>query len=264
MPTRKSLDLPLIGILTVIAMVLVLLDVQQPVLRTLFTLPLAFYFPGYALVAALFPRQSLFVASRLLFALALSIALIGVGGLVLQVTQIGLFSEAWVILLGVVTLLGCLVALFRRAPSTTEQRQSLDLNVVHLLMFGAAAVLVMVAFNMAQEGARQQPRPGFTQLWMLPSEQGASEVTASQVTASQVMLGIRNDEGQALTYRLVIEVGGQNVGEWQSVPLAPGEVWETAALIPLTPGGDEPIEALLYRSDAPDAVYRSVILTASS
>ena len=250
MPTRKSLDLPLVGILTVIAMILVLLDVQLPLLRTLFTLPLAFYFPGYALVAALFPRQSLFVASRLLFALALSIALLGVGGLVLQVTRIGLFSEAWVILLGIVTLLGCLVALLRRAPSTTEQRQPLDLNVAHLLMIGAAAVLVLVAFNMAQEGARQQPRSGFTQLWMLPSEQGASQVT----------VGLRNEEGQALTYRLVIEVGGQSVGEWQSVPLAPGEAWETSALIPLLPGANDTVEALLYRSDAPDAVYRSVIL----
>lgn len=250
MPTRKSPDLAIIGILTVIAMALVLLDVRVTLLRTLFTLPLAFYFPGYALVAALFPRQPLFVASRLLFALALSLALVGVGGLLLQVTRIGLFAESWVILLGVITLLSCLVALRRRPLATSETGKPLDLNFAHIFMMGAAAVLVFFAFSMAQEGARQQPRPGFTQLWMLPANASASEVT----------LGIRNQEGQPTIYRLVVEVNGESAGEWQSVPLASGEVWETRALVPTTAGGVDAVEALLYRTDAPDDVYRSVIL----
>lgn len=251
MPTRKTPDLLIILLLTLFAAALILRDIDQPLLRALAAAPLVFFSPGYALVSALFARRALTVATRLLFSIALSISLTGVVGLVLHMAGPGLTPQSWAFALSAITLVGCAFGQARRPANVVAERVILNLKVGQILMFAAAVGLVFVAFNLAQDGARTQQRSGFTQLWMLPVQNSASGIT----------LGIRNEEGQPLAYQLIVELDGEVVGEWDAIPLAPNAVWETTARIPesVTSGGT--VRALLYRLDAPGAVYRTTTLT---
>jgi len=251
MPTRKSPDLLIVALLTLLAAALVLRDVDQPLLRAVATAPLIFFSPGYAVVAALFARRALTVATRLLFSMALSISLTGVVGLALHMAGAGLTPQSWAIALSAITLAGCAFGQARRPKNVVAERVVVNLKVGQILMFAAAVGLVFFAFRVAQDGARTQPRPGFTQFWMLPVENSPSGIA----------LGIRNEEGMPLAYQLIVELDGGVVGEWDAIPLAPGEVWETTALIPQTDASGRSVRALLYRLDAPDSIYRTTTLT---
>ena len=251
MPTRNSPDLQIVTVLTLFAAAVVLVDMEQSLLRTLATAPLVFLFPGYAAVSVLFARKALTVAARLLFSLALSISLTGVIGLALHMAGVGLTPQNWAIVLSAITLLSCVFGQARRPANVVAERVVVNLNVGRILLFSAALMLVFVAFRVAQDGAQTQPRPGFTQLWMLPVES----------SPSGIQLGVRNEEGIPLAYRLTIELDGEVVGEWDALPLAPGEMWETTVLIPEGNTGSDTVRALLYRLDAPDDVYRTTTLT---
>jgi hypothetical protein len=55
-------------------------------------------------------------------------------------------------------------------------------------------------------------------------------------------------------------MSGSVVGDDVSIDLRPGESWTTTVKLPSQPLGAKTVEALLYRLDAPDAVYRRVVL----
>ena len=251
MPTRRSPDLPLIMILTLIAAGLVLGNVELRLVRAVLTGLLAFLFPGYALTAWLFARQPITVAARMVFSLGVSIALTAAIGLILHVAGPGLTAQNWAIFLSTITLVGCIAGILKRPQNVIAERMIANLTPGQIVVIGAAIGLALVAVRLAQDGVRQQPRPGFTQLWMLPDENDDSGV----------QLGIRNEEGLPVAYELRLELGGEVVEAWDVIPLAPGETWEMTALIPEGAGGNEVVTALLYRVDIDEAVYRSATLT---
>ncbi|HEU5088310.1 MAG TPA: hypothetical protein VFT99_12725, partial [Roseiflexaceae bacterium] len=94
-------------------------------------------------------------------------------------------------------------------------------------------------------------RTNFTQLWMLPAE---------QTTLPSVRLGIRNDEPAALTYRLQLRQGEQVLQEWPAIELSPGQEWQATVPIVNMASSSAPVEARLFRSNAPDQVYRQTRL----
>src|SRR5262249_5142146 len=69
--------------------------------------------PGAAVVAALFPRRGLSRLERSVLAVALSLATLVLGGLVLDVLAVRLTSRAWAALVGGVTVGGAFVAYLR-------------------------------------------------------------------------------------------------------------------------------------------------------
>ncbi|MFL5629592.1 MAG: hypothetical protein ACJ788_28805, partial [Ktedonobacteraceae bacterium] len=101
-------------------------------------------------------------------------------------------------------------------------------------------------------GVVRQPFPGFTQLWILPTD-GANK--------NAVRLGVNNREWTAMDYNLTVSVDGQIVKVWPSIELKPDEQWEAKLTIPQTQhAGAARVEADLYRGDAPTKRYRHVML----
>jgi hypothetical protein len=64
-----------------------------------------------------------------------------------------------------------------------------------------------------------------------------------------------------MTYRLVVTLDEAQVQAWDSIELAAGEQWEVRFTIPVRQNVDSAVNALLYRVDRPDEIYRSVSLT---
>jgi hypothetical protein len=118
------------------------------------------------------------------------------------------------------------------------------------LRYIPAALALCAAVAVAVNGARREPATGFTQLWMLPmAAEGRS-----------VQIGLANMESAPTGYRLELRVAGQRLQMWEQLELGPGATWSTTASLPEQGWA----EAILYRQDAPDAIYRRVLLQSAS
>ncbi|MFL5656160.1 MAG: DUF1616 domain-containing protein [Ktedonobacteraceae bacterium] len=254
----KSVDIFVVIALTIIAVALAFTVAPVNVLGRILTLPLVLVLPGYALVAAMFPKQALGGAERAVFSLGLSLVIVILGGLVLNWTPFGLQAASWAVFLSGISLGACAVTLVRRRGQSISTSGWLWAGNIGLtfrqgLLLGLAAVIVCGAVAVSIIGAERQSYAGFTQLWILPAG-GASAEDA-------VRLGVSNMESTAMEYRLAVNVNGKVVKEWPSIDLNPNEKWEATLVLPLTASaGDARVEADLYRTDVPTTIYRHVVL----
>ena len=253
MVARSSSNLVLLMVFTALGIVVILLGVSNMAVRVIFSVPLVLILPGYTLMVASFPKNGLGVAERLLFSLGLSLAIAVLGGLALNRMPWGLRADSWVVLLGSVTLGAGLVALLRHReyPAVDAGQLSAGLYVHRALLFGLAALVAAGAIAVARTGALQQPRPAFTQLWILP---------ADETDQGAVRIGVRSMEPSAKLYRLQVEVSGRVVREWPLIGLEPGERWETTVLLPTERPETGTVEAVLFLPDLPLVAYRRVVL----
>jgi uncharacterized membrane protein len=251
-------DMLVVSVLAIIAAILGVVLPGDWVVGRIFTLPLVFVLPGYALTSALFPRQALELPKRLVFSLGLSLAMVVLGGFLLNLTPTGLRASTWAPLLGCITLAACVVTFIRRRRQGIPVAEwpagwSSGFSFRQGLLLGLAAIIIGGAFAVSIIGAEQQPHPGFTELWILPAG-GASAKNA-------VSLGVSNMEVATMEYRLAVKVDGKVVKEWSSINLNPNEKWNVTFVLPqLNPSGATKVEADLYRANAPTSIYRYVVL----
>ena len=219
----------------------------------LVALPLVFILPGFALTLALFPGRTLGGPERALFSLGQSLAIAAIGGLLLHLTPWGLRPATWAALLGTITLVAGGIGLVRRRaslpdPGHTHARGGL--TVAQAMFFALAAVVLSGALVITVRGAQEQETVGFTQIWM---------VQAGPTSTDKIRVGVSNHEPATTQFRLQLLVEGQPRQDW-TLQLATNGTWETAVDLPadLAPTAD--VEAVLYRGDTPEVVYRRVKL----
>jgi hypothetical protein len=224
------------------------------VIRVIVVLPLVFFLPGFALMELFFPPRTLNPTARVMFSIGLSMALTLLGGFVLHQTSGGLNRTHWAVLLGGLTLafeIGVFTrqVLFRpdRVP-VEDTGAGLDLSLHQIALFALTAVIVVSAIYLARQSEANRDEPGFTQLWAVRAEDNPLLVD----------LGIRNMEGGPMRFRLQVRHGGQLIDNRPLIVLEDGHTWQTT--LRLSPARTGPIEALLYRLDQPDQVYRRVLL----
>jgi uncharacterized membrane protein len=254
---HRSIDILVVIVITIVAIALAFTVTPDNVPGRVLTSSLVLVLPGYALTSALFPRQALGIPERLVFSLGLSLAIVLLGGLVLNLTPFGLRAGSWAVFLTGITLGACAVALVRRRGqdiSTSGWLGDIGLTFRQGLLLGLAALIVCGAVAVSIIGAERQPSPGFTQLWILPVGGAAN---AKHV----VRLGMSNTESKAMEYRLAVNMNGKVVKEWPAIDLSPNEKWEATLVLPQTGhSGTARVEAMLYRTDAPTTIYRHVVL----
>jgi hypothetical protein len=160
----------------------------------------------------------------------------------MQAAGVPLRRPAWVILLAALALAGDIVlaARERSVPSAVVAWRSLRWPRLgwHALIYAAAIVVAAGAVVLSLASAASQHYPGFTQLWLSPDK--------SQANAS---LGVRNQQGGAERYRLVLLRKGRASQTW-NLNLANGQTWQrtipisvdysTAANLYLLPDGTHP------------------------
>ncbi len=220
-------------------------------LRLVLALTLVAVLPGYALTALLLARHSKDRILTTALSLGLSLAASAVGGVILHLSPGGLRPEGWSLLLGGSTLIACaFAAVLRRrdgtaAPPPAVTRGLDRRSLFSTLLFGSALFLGAAAIVVAQQGARDQPRPGFTQMWLTRG-----------VADDEVTVGIYNQEGRAILVRLILTTGSSVVAEFPSVMIAPNDTWTRTLPMLDGPPEDEPLVATLFQVDEPDTVFR--------
>lgn len=242
----NRVDLYAAIVIALLAMGMTLAGINNGALKALVSLPLVLWLPGYALTSAL--RLSLDVAQKILFSIGLSIVLtIGVG-LALNYLPVGLSSLAWAVVLGTITLICALIALFRQRNILQSYPSAVNLSLPQSALLACAALITLLAIVIARAGVGIQDTP-FTQFWMLPDKK-------PQV----IILGIHNYERTPVNYKIDLMIGSVSVYEWPSIALAADGEWQAAFDVPdklLTAGT---LDAQLYRSDQPNIVYRHTAL----
>jgi uncharacterized membrane protein len=272
MKTREGKDLWLIGILTVL-LVVVIVSIPFTVPRIILGLPFLLFFPGYTLMAALFPKKgSLGGVERLALSFGLSIAVVVLIGLVLNFTPWGIRLYPILISLGVFIITASGVAWYRRRKLAREERFTVSFNfrlpffqdwqkrttadnVLSLLFAVVIAVAIgTVGYVIAT------PRVGekFSEFYILgPSGQANSYPTELKVgDEGKVILGIVNHEQEETSYRVEISIGGEKTKLWIngeerdeiSVELENGGKWEQeVGFVPQKAGQHQKVEFVLYK-----------------
>ena len=121
------------------------------------------------------------------------------------------------------------------------------------IVFAFALTIVILSLLYATQGVAEQPRPGFTQLWMLP----LSNTTQN----CAVNVGIRSFENGPATYHAVMTINGVQIMSWSALALAPNQVWERSIAITPTKTKNMLVKVILYMNDKPTVVYRAVHMT---
>jgi Protein of unknown function (DUF1616) len=225
-------------------------------LRVAVGLVLVLVLPGAALTAALFPPRSLGWARRILFSLGLSLAVIALGGLLLNLTPFGLQGLTWLAFIGGVTLGAAASVLWKgrgHLSHLTFQPTVLmgRVSAREAALFGVASLVILLAVGVARMPAPEQGLQGYSTLYLVPANDGQP---------NDVALGVRSDEFAPTLYNLQLKLNGRVVQTWDGLALQPGESWDTVLKLPSGQAGTGRVEASLYRLDAPNVAYRSVAL----
>ncbi len=232
------------------ALLCALLALLIPVdgIALVFAMPLALVLPGYAITAAAFARRPLAWAQFLLLSIALSLAVLVLGSLLLNYLG-GIHPLSWAILLVLVVLASCRAAALRRGKAgkgPSWPRPRLRRLEIAMVLGGAAAVVVAIVLS--SSAVPVGDAIGYTQLWILP--QAGSE-------GQEVQVGVRSQQQASTNFDLRVRIGGDALVR-RSFRLAPGETRLFKLRAPPGSEGTVAVIATLLRHNRPFSVYRRV------
>jgi uncharacterized membrane protein len=227
---------------------IVALVLPWPAISLVFATPLALFAPGYAIVAAAFARHQLDRPRLLVLSLALSLAVLALGGLFLNYLG-GIHGVTWAILLLLVVAGCCRTAALRRDHPTERLRLRLPkpggakLGLALAGLAAVAAALVLASATLPAKSAI-----GYTELWIVPELESEG---------SEALVGVKSEEQQTTEYDLGVRIGKQLVK--RSFVLEPGEETSVRVGPPIVPTGfTVPVVATLLLDSDPSYVYRRV------
>ena len=256
----KSPDLigaGLISLFTIVVTAIIYSQTPEPAGFPIWFLPfgilMVLFIPGYVLTHAILPQLDR--ATILLLSLGISVSISAMGGMILHYTARGLHPVSWAIWLSSISLLGCIIAAYRRSrlPKEAVVRSATPRwNWKIIASFLLTGSLIVAAIVIARNSAIRTGTT-FTQLWAVP---------ATDADGYAIQIGISNLELQENQYELVAESRGMIINQWTGIQLAPGKTWNIS--MPLMEKPHDPITFLLYKEDTPYEVYRTVHLVPAS
>lgn len=260
-----------INVLTLL-LILIISFIPDNILRVILGLPVVLFFPGYALLSALFPREgSLNGIERFALSFGMSIAIVPLIGLVLNYTTWGIRLYPIIISLFIFIFIMSVISWYRGRRYSPEESFTLNFKVkfpsVHNLWgnqtrWGKIFTIVLVVLILGAIGTLvyviNQPRSveKFTEFYVLNAEGKASNYPSTVIMgqSAEVMLGIINHEYETTAYRIEIVIDGENTGEVGPVSLDAEEKWERkVTFTPTHTGTNQKIEFLLYKNSAIEA-----------
>ncbi len=273
-----SLDLLLVIILTGLCALFVLEPtLNKTVVRTVLGLFLVLFLPGYALIAALFPKKDdLDTIERLALSFGLSIAITPLIGLILNYTPYGIRLDPILVSLTGVTVLLCAVAFLRRRRIPEEERFQVDFTGFFNGLKGSfkgesrtgkilSAVLILSIILAISTTAYiiVKPKEGesFTEFYILGPDGKASNYPTNLTPGQEgkVTIGIVNHENKNTSYRLVV-TSNNTVQLEQTISLKDGQKMEIPFNFTAGEPGERKMEFLLYKLPDNNNIYRSLHL----
>jgi uncharacterized membrane protein len=274
---HKNRDLLLAMLIAFLNVGWALLPDRSPVIGIIIVLPQIFVLPGYTLTAILSHRPSpevlanrlllkpglliekpFDIPERLILTLGLSLAIDILCGFILNMFPIGLRALSWAVFLGLLTSIFALFAAYLRHGVQNSKRQTprFRITIYEYILLALAIMIVILSVQYSAVSAEQQPRPGFTQLWVIQSDQTKHTCAVS--------LGVRSFESTAKRYSVTLTVNGNPVNTWPIVTLDIQQEWSKQVSLKSEIAENISVEVRLYWADKPGILYRDVHLTLHS
>jgi uncharacterized membrane protein len=245
---RGHRDLEIVARATVLCALLALL-LPFDLVRFAFAAPLTLFLPGYAITAATFARKPPAWSSMLVLSVALSLAVLALGGLVLNYMPGGVREITWALLLVLVVLNGCRSAALRRArpPAGAPAWPKLRIDRTTGGLLGGAALMVVATLVLATTSLPANDAVGYTELWIS---------SGADAEAAVARVGVRSVEKRETAYFLRVRLGNEKPVV-ELFELRPGET-----MIVRVPGRPRPspirLTAALFKQSRPTEIYRRV------
>lgn len=242
---KRDLQQDILALLAATALLIVLVVLlPSSAARVVLGLPFLLFFPGYILVAALFPRRTdLDGIKRVALSFVLSIVVSALTGLVLNYTSWGIRLYPILISISVFILIASVIAWYRRSAYLPAERFKVELRLKMPALFKAdnnfdrvLTILLILAMlgatgTLAYTVARPKAGERFTEFYILgvsgeadrypkrftlsggqvtsvTYEEGGSDVVVSE-TIGRIVVGIVNREHHEETYRVKVLCNGQ-------------------------------------------------------
>ncbi len=266
-------DLCLIDIVTIL-LIVVIAFFPSITARIILGLPFLLFFPGYVLIAALFPKRGgLGGVERMALSFGLSIAVVPLMGLILNFTPWGIRLYPILVSLSVFILAISGVAWYRRGKLAPEERFRVSFS-IRLPSLGGQSMtdkvlsIILTVVIVGAIGALgyviATPRIGeqFTEFYILGPEGKAGNYPEELKVGEEgrIILGIVNHEQEGANYKVEVWIDGQKTklrieGEDRDeikVELEHEQEWEKAvAVVPQKAGKNQKVEFVLYKEWEP-------------
>jgi uncharacterized membrane protein len=273
MRIKRIYSLYAINVLNLI-IVLIISFLPSNVLRIILGVPVTLFFPGYTLLAALFPRSGkLNNIERFALNFGTSIAIVSFICLALNYTAWGIRLYPVLISLVVFSFIMSATAWFRMQKQLPEDiiflhielkfpswlkkwssqstRDRIVTTVLIVAIIGAIGTLAYII---------NQPRNlvKYTEFYILGPDGKADTYTHDVKIgeSAQVILGIVNHEGQDLNYKVTITIDGLKTGGIDGININDQAKWEQ--MVTLTPSqiwSKQKVEFTLYKGNATEPYH---------
>ena len=279
--TKLPSDLLVVLALTVLTIFFVLVPpFEKTAFRIILGLPVVLFLPGYALIAALFPRKNdLDAIERIALSFGLSIAVVPLIGLVLNFTPWGIRLLPIIISLTLFILIMVFIAHSRRLQiqedekfdvkfkkiydsikteilTKPENRTDRILTIVLLISIILAILMVVYVIVTPKQGEK------FTEFYLLGPGGKAEGYPANLTTgnAVSVIVGVVNHEYASVNYTLKVKIREDLLNE-QMILLEHNQTWEKPVnFTPVSQGSSLKLEFLLYKENNFTISYRDTHL----
>ena len=248
-------------VLLVVVLITVITLFPSNILRIILGLPFVIFFPGYTLMAALFPRrESVSGIERLVLSFGLSIAVVALIGLILNSTPWGIRLESILWSTASFILIMAVITWFRR-KRLLEESFSIEFTlasvswgkgvlnrllsiVLVIVILGALGITgyVIAASKLGQE---------FTEFYVLGLEGETTDYPEELKVGEEgiVTITIINREYETVSYRVEVVFNDIKVDEIGPLILQNDEEWtQEVSFAPEIAGENQKVEFLLYRN----------------
>lgn len=270
------MDLIIIVALTAVIVPLLTLASVPEVVRAPLGLLFLLFFPGYALVAAIFPRRAWPGAvERLALSAVASLSLVALIGIALNYSPWGLRTGSILAFVGLFIVLASGLGLAYRQAVPADER--LDFSPGSLAAWAsrnlgqpaypiaaalgalvAIAIMLLAVPGVAQRGASER----FTEFYLLGAD-GTAEGYPTTLTVGEpakVMFGIVNQEGSEAKYAVSLLINESPVIKYPSIQLSPGQRLELPVTFSLREAGEGQVVRFDLQKDGQTIPYRSLHL----
>jgi uncharacterized membrane protein len=259
--------------LLVILLIAAILFFPYDVLRITLGIPFVLFFPGYTLVAALFPRrEGISSIERVVLSFGLSIAVVPLIGLILNYTPWGIRLEPILYSVASFIFIMSVIAWLRRNRLPREERFGIEFHLASPGWGGGAwdkalSIILVLAIGGALGTLGYviaTPRVGerFTEFYILGLEGRAADYPRELRVGEEgrVIVGIINREHETVSYRVEVRIERVISNEVGPFELAHDEKWqEIVSFTPHRAGANQKVEFLLYKNEEVE-LYRELHL----
>jgi uncharacterized membrane protein len=229
------------------------------------------FFPGYALISALFPQKgTLSLIERIVLGIGLSVAVVPLIGLALAYTPWGIRLDPILIAVASFIFAASLAGIVRQQLLPEDLRFSIKLNwkwtdvkqmntMSKILLVVVVAAILALAGLITYSSVKLSSVPIPSEFYILNNE-GKAENYLRQVKSGspvKIMVAVINNEAVPTAYRIKMIGAGAVIRETTTGMLAPGEKWEEQVSFTLQSAvQDQKVEFHLYKNGATGPYFK--------